>query len=87
MVLVDGQGVPLGVHHVDGRKQRCYRRRWKIERTDAWLLSFRRLTVRYDHKLACREWTDESTTGSGYATGCTLSGWQTLLWVQTYCSN
>jgi transposase len=51
MVLVDGQGVPLGVHHVDGRKQRCYRRRWKIERTNAWLLSFRRLTVRYDHKL------------------------------------
>ena len=35
----------------DGRKLRRYRRRWLIERTNAWLLNFRRLTVRYDHKL------------------------------------
>jgi transposase len=38
-------------HYVDGRKLRRYRRRWKIERTNAWLLNFRRLTVRYEHQL------------------------------------
>ena len=36
----------------DGRKLRRYRRRWKIERTNAWLGFFRRLTVRYDRILA-----------------------------------
>jgi transposase len=35
----------------DGRALRRYRRRWIIERTNAWLLNFRRLTVRYDHHL------------------------------------
>ena len=35
----------------DGRKLRRYRRRWKIERTNAWLGFFRRLTVRYDRIL------------------------------------
>lgn len=35
----------------DGRKLRRYGRRWIIERTNAWLLNFRRLTVRYDYKL------------------------------------
>ena len=35
----------------DGRKLRRYRRRWIIERTNAWLLNFRRLTVRYEYKL------------------------------------
>ena len=112
MVLVDGQGVPLGVHlsaatpaesslalatlegrvterlpdriiadkgydarhlwdamkargvdliaphlrtrvnrYQDGRKLRRYRRRWIVERTNAWLFNFRRLVVRYEHKL------------------------------------
>jgi transposase len=32
----------------DGRALRRYRRRWKIERTLAWLGNFRRLVVRYD---------------------------------------
>jgi transposase len=32
----------------DGRKLRRYRRRWKIERTIAWLGSYRRLVVRYE---------------------------------------
>ena len=32
----------------DGRKLRRYRRRWKIERTFAWLGNFRRLVVRYE---------------------------------------
>lgn len=35
----------------DGRQLRRYRRRWIIERTNAGLLSFRRLTVRYEHRL------------------------------------
>ena len=35
----------------DGRKLRRYRRRWKIERTFAWLGNFRRLIVRYERHL------------------------------------
>ena len=35
----------------DGRKLRRYRRRWKIERTISWIQDFRRLVVRYDHKI------------------------------------
>ena len=33
----------------DGRKLRCYRRRWKVERLFAWLQNFRRLVVRYEY--------------------------------------
>lgn len=32
----------------DGRPLRRYRRRWKIERTFAWLQNFRRLVTRYE---------------------------------------
>jgi len=35
----------------DGRELRRYRKRWKIERTFAWLSNYRRLVVRYDHHL------------------------------------
>ena len=35
----------------DGRKLRRYKRRWKVERTFAWLGNFRRLVVRYDHQI------------------------------------
>ncbi len=35
----------------DGRKLRRYKRRWKVERTFAWLGNFRRLVVRYDRDL------------------------------------
>jgi transposase len=35
----------------DGRKLRRYKRRWKIERTMAWLGNFRRLGVRWDHHI------------------------------------
>ncbi|MDZ4258064.1 MAG: hypothetical protein U0974_04735 [Gemmatimonadales bacterium] len=38
-------------HNVDGRKLRRCRRRWIVERTNAWLLNFRRLTGCNDHKL------------------------------------
>ena len=36
----------------DGRKLRRYKRRWKIERTNAWLGQFRRLLVRHEHLRA-----------------------------------
>jgi len=36
----------------DGRKIRRYRRRWKIERTIAWVQNFRRLVVRYDRSIS-----------------------------------
>src|ERR1017187_1049349 len=36
----------------DGRKLRRYKRRWTIERTNAWLGQFRRLLVRHEHLLA-----------------------------------
>jgi transposase len=35
----------------DGRKLRRYRRRWKVERTFAWLGNYRRLVVRYERHL------------------------------------
>jgi transposase len=35
----------------DGRALRRYRRRWIVERTFAWLGNYRRLVVRWEHKL------------------------------------
>ena len=35
----------------DRRKLRRYKRRWKVERTFAWLGNFRRLVVRYERYL------------------------------------
>lgn len=35
----------------DGRCMRRYKRRWIVERTNAWLHNFRRLVTRYDYKL------------------------------------
>jgi len=35
----------------DRKKLRRYKRRWKIERTNAWLKNFRRATVRWDRNL------------------------------------
>ncbi len=32
----------------DGRKLRRYKRRWKVERLNAWLQTFRRLIVRHE---------------------------------------
>ena len=37
--------------HEDGRKLRRYKRRWILERTNAWLGQFRRLLVRHEHLL------------------------------------
>lgn len=36
----------------DGRNLRRYRKRWKVERTFAWLGNYRRLVVRYDRTLS-----------------------------------
>lgn len=36
----------------DGRKLRRYRSRYKVERTNAWLKNFRRITVRWDRNLS-----------------------------------
>lgn len=36
----------------DGRPLRRYKRRWKIERINAWLKQFRRLRVRYEYRLS-----------------------------------
>jgi transposase len=42
---------PLRVNKTqDGRKLRCYRRRWHIERLFAWLMRCRRLVTRYEQK-------------------------------------
>jgi transposase len=35
----------------DGRSLRRYKRRWKIERLNRWLLSYRRVAVRYERKV------------------------------------
>jgi transposase len=35
----------------DGRTMRRYRKRWKVERTFAWLGNYRRLVVRYDYQI------------------------------------
>jgi transposase len=39
----------------DGRALRRYRRRWKVERTLAWLGNYRRLVVRYDRSITIYE--------------------------------
>ena len=36
----------------DGRPLRRYRRRWKVERLFAWLQNYRRIAMRYEHKLS-----------------------------------
>jgi transposase len=37
--------------YYDGRKLRRYKKRWKVERTFAWMNGFRRLVVRYERYL------------------------------------
>lgn len=38
--------------HQDGRPMRRYRKRWKVERTIAWLQNCRRLVVRWERKAS-----------------------------------
>ena len=58
--LLDERGVEMIAPHrrgrkkartQDGRKLRCYRRRWKVERLFAWLQNFRLLVVRYEYHV------------------------------------
>lgn len=35
----------------DGRALRRYKRRWKIERLNAWLQNYRKIVVRYERKV------------------------------------
>ena len=58
--MLDERGVEMIAPHrrgrkkpktQDGRKLRCYRRRWKVERLFAWLQNFRRLIVRYEYHV------------------------------------
>ena len=52
VILVGNLGADPEVRRTqDGRPLRRYRRRWKIERLFAWLQNFRRLTVRWEHRL------------------------------------
>lgn len=56
---LSARGIDLIAPHIrtrkhrrqDGRKLRRYKRRWIVERTFAWIGNFRRLVVRYEHKL------------------------------------
>ena len=41
-----------GAAGMDFKRLVAYRRRWKIERTIAWVQNFRRLVVRYDRSIA-----------------------------------
>ncbi len=44
-----------GLKLQDGRKLRRYRRRWLVERTNAWLQNFRRVLTRFDRKILIYE--------------------------------
>ena len=46
--IIPARKTSLAATHQDGRPLRRYARRWKIERTFAWLLNFRRITVRWE---------------------------------------
>ena len=47
--IIPARGNNTKATHQDGRKLRKYRKRWIVERTNAWLQNFRRLVVRYEH--------------------------------------
>jgi transposase len=44
--------IDLIVPYRDNNRQRRYKRRWIVERTNAWLGQFRRLLVRHEHLLS-----------------------------------
>jgi transposase len=56
---LEGEGITLVAPHranrvkpktQDGRTFRRYKRRWKVERLNAWLQNFRKVTTRYEIK-------------------------------------
>ena len=46
--VIPARSTSLSATHQDGRPMRRYARRWKVERTFAWLLNYRRITVRWE---------------------------------------
>jgi transposase len=46
--IIPARKTSLSATHQDGRSLRRYARRWKVERTFAWLLNYRRITVRWE---------------------------------------
>jgi transposase len=46
--LIPARSTNRRATHQDGRCLRRYRRRWIVERPNAWLYNFRRLVVRYE---------------------------------------
>ena len=46
--IIPARSTSWSATHQDGRALRRYARRWKVERTFAWLLNFRRITVRWE---------------------------------------
>jgi transposase len=46
--LIPARSTNRRATHQDGRCLRRYRRRWIVERSNAWLYNFRRLVVRYE---------------------------------------
>ena len=46
--IIPARGNNKKATHQDGRKLRKYRKRWIVERANAWLQNFRRLAVRHE---------------------------------------
>jgi transposase len=46
--IIPARGNNTKATHQDGRKLRKYRKRWIVERTNAWIQNYRRLVVRYE---------------------------------------
>ena len=46
--IIPARGNNKKATHQDGRKLRKYRKRWIVERTNAWIQNHRRLVVRYE---------------------------------------
>lgn len=46
--IIPARGNNKKATHQDGRKLRKYRKRWIVERTNAWIQNSRRLVVRYE---------------------------------------
>ena len=46
--IIPARSRNINATHQDGRKLRKYRKRWIVERTNAWIQNHRRLVVRYE---------------------------------------
>ncbi len=50
LIAPNRRNIKAGTKPQDGRPLRRYKRRWMIERINAWLQNFRRVTIRWDYK-------------------------------------